>query len=185
MSPRIEAIAEHNFSVNERLFFDTNIWILLYAPRIGLDTRDLSYSAALRSIQEIGAEIWCTSFVLAEFIQAYALRAWRTRPNKRQHPEFKRFREDETVFASLHEELVDAIDKMKMNAKLVETVLDTQSVLDLLPAFRSGNADFADLIVADYCIKNGLTLVTDDADFATTGVSLLSANPKLLAKAKN
>jgi hypothetical protein len=40
--------------------------------------------------------------------------------------------------------------------------------------------DFTDLITANYCSSEGVVLMTDDFDFAGSGLEIITANWKLL-----
>ena len=51
----------------------------------------------------------------------------------------------------------------------------------LLAEYEAGDTDFNDQILVELCRVKGLTLVTHDVDFKDRGLTLLTANQRLLA----
>jgi predicted nucleic acid-binding protein len=45
--------------------------------------------------------------------------------------------------------------------------------------FEAGKQDFNDLLIGEICRRNKLTLVTDDEDFSSQGIPILTANALL------
>jgi len=43
-----------------------------------------------------------------------------------------------------------------------------------------GNSDFNDLVLVELCRSKGFMLVTDDGDFKGKGITVLTANRRLL-----
>ena len=50
-----------------------------------------------------------------------------------------------------------------------------------LSEFETGETDFNDALIADVCKIHGFKLLTNDADFRSGGIEVLTTNPKLLS----
>jgi hypothetical protein len=49
--------------------------------------------------------------------------------------------------------------------------------------YAIGNSNFNDQIIVDICRKNKLKRVTDDGDFKSADISIVTANQRLLTRA--
>jgi len=56
------------------------------------------------------------------------------------------------------------------------------NIVALVDEYEKGNSDFNDQVLAELCKSKGLTLVTDDSDFADTGLTIVTANQRLLTR---
>ena len=59
---------------------------------------------------------------------------------------------------------------------------DTLKIDEMMSAYGAGHSDFNDQIIAHLCEREGLTLITHDADFKHTGLPILTANARLLGE---
>lgn len=175
-------VARYQFSRDDRLFIDTNIWILIHAPSYRPDSRILVYTEAWRRALNAGAQVFATPNSLAEFVKAYSIGAWRTRPDKKAFPEYKQFRSNTESFGRVVIEIDDAIQEMKKHVTFEADGIEIEYLIDLLPRYGEGRADFTDLLFAHMCYRNNWTLVTDDADYVGIEVNLLTANRTLLSR---
>ena len=50
----------------------------------------------------------------------------------------------------------------------------------LISKYGSGTYDFNDLVFREICKDNDFILVTNDYDFCTTGINILTANTKII-----
>lgn len=182
MNSSIHDVTQFQFSSEVRLFIDTNVWILLHAPSYRADSRVLVYTEAWRRALAAGSQVFATPYLVAEFVKAYSINAWRTRPEKKIHPEYKQFRSNPEVFGQVAIEIDDAIQEMKKHVHFEPDGIEIEHLVDLLPQYGDGRADFTDLLFAHSCHKNNWTLVTDDADYAGIEVNLLTANRTLLSR---
>lgn len=46
--------------------------------------------------------------------------------------------------------------------------------------YEDGGSDFNDQIIRELCRSKGLKLITDDGDFKSQGIAVLTANQRLL-----
>jgi predicted nuclease of predicted toxin-antitoxin system len=53
-------------------------------------------------------------------------------------------------------------------------------IVSILTEYAGGEADFNDQVLAELCRADNLKLVTHDADFSGSNLTILTANPKLL-----
>ena len=51
---------------------------------------------------------------------------------------------------------------------------------NLLNDYATGDYDFNDQVITEICKNNGFTLITNDSDFKTQDIPILTANSKLL-----
>ena len=63
----------------------------------------------------------------------------------------------------------------------VPSGFDTLRIDEMMSAYGAGHSDFNDQVITHLCEREGLTLITHDADFTHQGISVLTANPRLLA----
>ena len=54
-------------------------------------------------------------------------------------------------------------------------------IASLIDEYEKGESDFNDQMLTELCKSRGLTFVTDDGDFKGLGLSLITANKKLLS----
>ena len=57
----------------------------------------------------------------------------------------------------------------------------TVNIKQVLADFTVGVTDFNDGLLAETCRRNGWKLITNDGDFSTGGIEVLTANSRLLA----
>jgi predicted nucleic acid-binding protein len=53
-------------------------------------------------------------------------------------------------------------------------------IFALLNEFEQGDSDFNDQVITTLCQSRGLSLVTHDADFRDRGLTVITANNRLL-----
>ena len=61
--------------------------------------------------------------------------------------------------------------------KLTNHLWDKKDIVDLL---TTDHCDFNDKLITEICRNDDLVLLTNDADFASAPIDILTANPKLL-----
>jgi predicted nucleic acid-binding protein len=57
---------------------------------------------------------------------------------------------------------------------------DQLNLQQAIADFGSGQLDFNDALLTDICIQQNLKLLTNDSDFQTGGIEIITSNPKLL-----
>ena len=62
----------------------------------------------------------------------------------------------------------------------VPSGFDMLRIDEMMSTYGGGHSDFNDQVIAQLCEREGLTLITHDADFTYQGIPVLTANPRLL-----
>ena len=174
--PRPERISDWEFSPDDRLFFDTNIWMLLLGVQGSpSDTKVQVYSSAYKQILKAKSVILTDSLVLAEFANA----AMRVR-----HELAIRFSGAPTLLKDYRESDLYPDDAWAVGEYLSQIRAQTQ-VLSVEPpddwatlnaSFQTGARDFNDEMIVLQCRRQNAILVTNDRDFKGAGIRILSHN---------
>lgn len=169
-------VANHVFRKNEQLFLDANVWLLVHGLHGSRGRRVTTYSSALRRILEAKCRIHADVLVVSEFINTYSRLKWRQTGTRK---EFKNFRNSEE-FKQVAREVADSVGRVMDLCSRVESGFGALDVKGLFHEYAAGQADFNDQMIRELCRSRNLTLVTDDADFGTQGIRVLTANRRLL-----
>lgn len=158
------------------LVFDTNVWLFINGPFIDLrDPRHHVYSSLYAAALKAGTRIWLPQIVLAEFVRQ-SLRQYArsaevdTSKKLHGHPEYSRWMTD------ISDEVFHLVDACHLLADEFEKI-------DLDACFSdagAGGIDFNDVLLSELCKRHGLLLVTDDADFRSSPLSIATSNRKLI-----
>ena len=70
-------VQNYNFTSNDNLFLDTNIWLYLFGPRRAVPSDMEIYSDMFNRIVNARCQIYIDIVVVSEFINAYARMQWR------------------------------------------------------------------------------------------------------------
>ena len=171
------AVRSHSFTFQDKLFLDANIWLYLFGPRKPGDRWVRIYTEVFERILNANSQIYVDVLVLSEFINAYARTEWRTvAPHIRS---FKDFR-GSPDFKPIAEDITVGVQQVVNHCSRVESCFTTLDMEVLLTDYETGNFDFNDQVITEICKNNGFTLITNDGDFKTQEISILTANPKLL-----
>ena len=166
-------ISKYTVGPTEAFFFDTNVWIFIFAPIAGSKPqKQRKYSQLLKDIRSRNACLWINSLVISEYVNAvlrFEFKQW-TERNQKYGVEFKR---DFRPTQDYQEALADIKDQITtilgicqrrpddFNALNVENII-TSIVCDL---------DFGESMIIDMCKRNNLILVTDDKDISKADLS--------------
>ncbi len=72
------------------------------------------------------------------------------------------------------------VKQIMKHSTRIESDFVTLPIDDLLTDYETGNFDFNDQVITEICKSNGFTLITNDSDFKTQEVPILTANSNLL-----
>jgi predicted nucleic acid-binding protein len=174
---KIERIQAHVFLRQERFFLDANVWLSVYGPVVRRSTRSAIYSSALASIRNAGCLIFLDVLVVSEFINAFA----RMEHKQSAFPNlaFKEFRKT-TDFKPIAKDIAQNAKRILNQCQRCKTGFTTADIDALMVEFEQGNSDFNDQMIAEICRGEELQLVTDDGDFRSVDLSILTANNSLL-----
>ena len=170
-------VRHHNFTSKDKLFLDANIWLYLFSPREPGDRWKQIYSEVFERILKANSRIYVDVLVLSEFINAYARTKWRAvAPHIRS---FKDFRSS-TGFKPIAEDITAGVRQIIRYCSRIESGFVTLQMDGLLTDYAAGNSDFNDQVITEICKSNGFTLITNDSDFKTQDIPILTANSNLL-----
>ena len=181
MAQNAEEISNYDFKPGDELLLDANVWFFLYGPHRPGDLRAAVYSGALARILAAKSRIYVDVLIISEFVNRYArLRHNILKQHRRVPSDFKRFRST-TAFKSIAKDIAGDTRKILASCACVDSGFSTLDTKSLVDSYGDGESDFNDLVLADLCKSKALKLVTDDGDFKGKGLTILTANKKLLA----
>jgi predicted nucleic acid-binding protein len=168
-------VERYDFDESDRVFLDANIWMFIYGPPQRKDKTSV-YSSALRRLLDARSRIFIDLLVISEMINSYARLKWKLiAPECR----FKTFR-NSPEFADVAEEIADYVDRSVKLCSRIENNYQSFDLSALMGEYRTGGFDFNDQVICGLCRNRGWKLITDDGDFDTQGITILTANARLL-----
>ena len=176
MKHKAVRVNDYNFTFQDRLFLDTNIWFYLYGPEGSKSHWVQLYSTVFNRILSAKSSIYIDVLVLSEFINTYARTQWRF---VARHIEFKDFR-NSPRFKPVAQEIEAKVKSILGHCSRIESGFSTLTIDDLITDYAAGNSDFNDQVITEICRSSGLTLITHDRDFKGQGITILTANRRLL-----
>ena len=175
MKQRIES---YSFTPKDSVFIDANIWLFLYSPLGRNDPRTAIYSASLKQILSAGTSVYIDVLVMSEFVNRFARFEWEMRGGLQAAGAFKAFRRSQD-YRPVGQSIAAALKAIFKIANRLDSGFKSLLTETFLSEFEAANHDFNDHIIAGLCADNGLTLVTDDADFKEFDITILTANRRL------
>ena len=176
MARDVSHVEYYAFTSEDELFLDTNIWLFIYGPQDPASTQMYAYSSAFRHILEARSRIYIDALVISEFINAYARQQWYLiAPDTK----FKEFR-NSPLFNPVAQEIADNTKRVLNHCSRIESRFETLDIDGLMNEYAEGGVDFNDQVIRKLCNSRGLKLVTDDVDFGGQGISIITANRRLL-----
>ena len=170
-------ILYYNFTAQDNLFLDANIWLYLYGPTKPRSYWRSIYESVFNRMLRAKSRIHIDVLVVSEFINAYARLEWRFVAPYINN--FKNFRNNPS-FKPVAEDIAADVELVMSYCSKIESCFTTLSMNDLLADYISGDFDFKDQVITEICKNNGFTLITNDGDFRTQEIPILTANPSLL-----
>ena len=157
---------KHLVSSNNSYFFDTNVWIFIFAPIAGADKKKQSaYSSLFKDIQSKNATIFISSLVLSEYINAVlrmGFKQWK-RVTGNVNADFKRdYRSTDDYQTTLEDAVLQVKEILKVCVKRPDDfhIIDIDNVL----ASMNQDADYNDVYYIKDCEKLKMKFVSDDSD---------------------
>jgi predicted nucleic acid-binding protein len=172
-------LSVYSFQQNETILFDANVWLYLYPAPSGIQSPYVAgYSGGLKSIQMAGAHLVVDAIVLSEYLNSYCRIEWRAN-HKGTYPQFKAFR-NSTDFTGIGKRAAAYARQILKQSTPCDHPFTQTNVVQVLTDFETGANDFNDGLLAETCRIHGWKLVTNDSDFTSGGIVVLTTNPKLL-----
>ena len=168
----------HAFLDSDSILVDANIWLYLFGPASISPKWAIIYSGVFNRIDSAGSSLFLDTLVLSEFINRFArLEMQRIQPGQRN---FKKFRES-ADFPPVAQSIESQVSVILSLCRPIDHPFSEWNLAELLKDFSTGTVDWNDQLIAENCRKQGLTLLTNDGDFTHGGISVFTANTKLLA----
>jgi len=177
MANKAISVADYNFTSEDELLLDTNIWLFVYGPQNPRNSKVAAYSQAFARILSANSRIYIDVLIVSEFINTYARLRWNLMGKPRG--DFKRFRMSQD-FKPIAQDIAADVRRVLNHCLRVESDFEALDVNGLVAEFAAGDSDFNDQIIAALCQNKGLTLVTDDGDFRGQDIPVVTANRRLL-----
>lgn len=177
---KVLPIDAYQFTESDVFLFDANIWIYLYVPQEANRWEAVAYSKALAEISKVKGAIFIDVLVLSEFINRYARLEHGRVQNQGALRRFKRYRES-SAFMPVAKAIADASRRILKHCHRTESCFESVDINTLLADYETMPPDFNDQMLTEICRTKGLKLVTHDSDFKNAGLTVLTANKKLLA----
>ena len=180
MKHKAAQVRRYKFIPSDQLFLDTNIWFYIFGPQEPEYQRNRwmrIYSEAFKSILKAKSQIYIDVLVISEFINRYA----KVKYDVDAPPdiEFKNFRTSQD-FEAVAQGITADVKRVLKHCTRIESDFATLGIDDLLNDYATGNFDFNDQVITELCKSNGFTLITNDSDFKTQEIPVLTANRNLL-----
>ncbi len=178
MKHKVIDVRNYNFSKKDQLFLDANIWLYLYGPQKPRYYWERIYSNVFKRIKNAKSQIYIDVLVVSEFINTYARRKWKLVAPRFKY--FKNFRNSHH-FKPVAKDITADAKRVMQHCLQIESGFKTLKIDDLLDDYAKGDSDYNDQVITELCKNNGFTLITDDRDFKTQEIQILTANRYLLS----
>ena len=177
MENNIQAVGPYTFTHRDKLFLDANIWLYLFGPEDRRNHWNQIYSQVFNRILDANSQVYIDALVVSEFINAYA--RMKQKIIAPYINSFKNFRSS-PYFKPVAEDIAADVELILLYCSKVESGFTMLPMNDLLGDYVSGDFDFNDQVITEICKNNGFTLITNDSDFKTQEIPVLTANTNLL-----
>ncbi len=181
MPTDIIPVASYGFAESDSFFVDTNIWIYVYAPQSPDDWKTRTYSKALAKMFTARSRIFIDAMVLSEFVNRYSRLAYNLFTAAGSTLEFKKYRQS-SDFKPVAKEIESSVRRILKQCQRTESGFLDCDIDSLLTKYGQGDSDFNDELTVELCRSKGFKLITHDHDFKDCGLTLLTANNRLLAE---
>ena len=179
MKNKAHDLTTYAFRKNEPLLLDTNVWLYLYpAPSDKPSSHAAAYSAAFKNMLTAGARLVMDGMILSEYLNRYCRIEWNAL-HKKVHPDFKVFRKS-TSFPKVGQSAATYARGMLKLCTRHDHPFAATDLTDVLADFEAGTNDFNDGLISETCRHHGWKLVTNDSDFTTGGIEVLTLHARLL-----
>lgn len=178
MTCKALSVANYNFTPDDELLLDTNIWLFIYGPQKPGDKRVAAYSQAFAKILAARCRIYIDVLIVSEFINAYARFKWDVLG--KPHKDFKKFRKSQD-FKPLAQDIAADAKRVLSHCTRIESRFNTLDINGLIAEYAAGDVDFNDQVIGAMCREQRLMLLTHDSDFRSQGIQIVTANKRLLS----
>ena len=166
-------ISNYTVGPSEEFFFDTNIWMFLFAPLAGSKQKKQNiYSSLFGEILSRGATIWINSQVVAEYVNRclrMEFEEWKKKTSNFGADYKRDYRPTDDYKNALHDTKLQVAAILQKSHKCPD---DFHIVnVDALISTMGNTYDYGDAIIVDLCKRKNFKLVTDDGDMTKTNLA--------------
>ena len=180
MRSSAEDISAYVFQPTDELLLDANVWFFVYGPHRPGSRKAATYSAAFAKILKAECPIYVDVLIVSEFVNRYARLKHNILQRSSNVPsDFKQFRKS-TAFKPIARDIAADARRILKHCARIESGFDVLDINALVDEYEQGDSDFNDQVLGELCKTRGLKLVTDDVDFQDRGLTIVTANRRLL-----
>lgn len=176
------------FTAAQGILPDANYWINVFGPAavVGQRSPHLGvYSRSLGIMLQQKVRLFIDVLILSEFVNTLARLEFNANYRSRYGATgFKKFR-NSADFLPTARMIASQCRKILGCSERLDHSFSEWAVPQLLADFEKGSEDFNDQLIIEVSKKHSLLLLTDDGDMTTGGLTLLTANPRLLRSCPN
>lgn len=175
----IRHIDDYSPSDGDMLFFDANIWLSIYGPSPKHWAQSPCSSLFYKLIKN-NIDIYTNSLIISEVVNSWARLEFNQQRIELDFEtnEFKKFR-GTPEFLDVAEDISINMEKILRWSKRFDSSLESIDMQIIISKYGSGTFDFNDLMFRDICKANDFILVTNDHDFCTADINILTANNRM------
>ncbi len=167
-------ISNYAVGPTEEFFFDTNIWMFIFAPLAGAKpNKQRAYSWLLGEIVSRGATIWINSQVVAEYVNRclrMEFEEWKKRTMNFSANFKNDFRTTPDYESTLKDTKSQVLAILQKSTKYPD---DFHTIdVDFIISSMGKSLDYGDAIIVDLCKRKNYKLVTDDSDITKANLPL-------------
>jgi len=183
MKNKAYELSQWSFSTKDRILPDANFWINVFgpAPAVGQRGRRIQYySRGLQVMLQGKVPLFIDVLILSEFVNALARFEFNTNFRSTYGlTGFKQFR-NSPDFMPTARMIASQCRKILRHCERLDHAFSEWAVPELLAEFENGGEDFNDQLIVEISKKHSLILLTDDGDMTNGGLTIRTANPRLL-----
>lgn len=115
----------------------------------------------------------------SEFVNRYSRYEFHIQMPNARADQFKNFRKS-PAFKPVAIAIADAVGRIMKHSIRVGDCFPSIDIEELLSELENQGSDFNDVMLVEICKTKNLKLLTDDADFKSYNIPILTGNKKLL-----
>jgi predicted nucleic acid-binding protein len=176
----------YKFVATDQVLPDANVWLYINGPAAATGSWAVSaYAAVLAKVLTAQTQLFLDVLVLGEFVNRYARMEYRRlntadpRTGRPFYAEFKDFRRSSS-FLPVASAIANEATNIVNICKRVDHLFSQWNAVDLLHEYSTGAFDCSDQLLVESCRKHGFALLTNDGDFTEGGLTVFTANNRLL-----
>jgi predicted nucleic acid-binding protein len=167
----------YGFSSSDSILPDANFWLYLYGPQSPTANWAVkTYAGVFQKLLSGKAQLFLDVLILSEFINKWARIEWQL---SSAGAKFKDWRKTKP-FQSVAPAISTGAAKIIGLCSSIEHSFNEWKLNEILNDYSSGIYDINDQLIIETCRKHSLHMLTNDSDFVEGGVTVFTANDRLL-----